>query len=227
MKMQQELEKSQLADQIQKETLADKIAHRMGTGGYAKRATPVTKSGVTMSGDSVWGDINPSPGYSGSSSGKQPKYVAGTGDFMNDESTDDASQIKTDFEAFHPGLYGKFVGAQRDADGNYVIPGHGKGQQSVDASGNVVTSPPEPAAVISKEEGDLFKMRIDAARRRSGIPYKSSIATQGEGATADKPVVFDSTTPSSKLLLRSLPPDTFVHDSSTNQTFQIGRKKAS
>jgi hypothetical protein len=217
MKMQQEFQKSQLADQIQQETLADKIAHREGTGGYAKRATPAPQ-GVTVSGNSsVWNQ----PGGSSivAPQGKAAKYVAGTGDVEEDASTDDAAQIKADFEATHPGLYGKFAGAtQRDENGNYIIPGKGKGQQTVDASGNVVTTPPPPEATIPKAEGDLFKMRLDAYKRKAGIPYESSVDLGGKGATADNPVTLTS-----KLQARALPPGTFVTDG--QQVFQIGKKK--
>ena len=96
-----ELQKEMLAMQLQKASIADRIAETNRTGRYAEKATPVTKQGVTMTGgDSVW-DQSSGP----SSGAKKPaKYVAGSGNVETDDSTDQPDQIKTDFEAFHPGV---------------------------------------------------------------------------------------------------------------------------
>lgn len=229
MKLQQQFEDDQLSRQVKQAQLAETLARTSGTGGFAKKATPVTKQGVTMSGsgNSIWDGTNPpATGRSGSSSTKQPKYVAGTGDYENDATTDDAGQIKADFEAFHPGLYGKFQGATRDDQGNYVIPGKGKGTQTTDASGNVVTTPPEPEAVIPKEEGDIFQQRIQAAKRRAGIPYTDPDLKASGLGTADKPVIVDQSQPGANLRMRSLPPGTVVQDAKTGQRFTIKRTAA-
>jgi hypothetical protein len=226
MKLQQDFQKDQLAQEIQKADLADKLAKAGGTGYYARRATPVTSRGVTMSGDSVWDSTNPPPGYNRSGGTKEPKYVPGTGDYENDENTDEATQIRADFEAFHPGLFPKFQGATRDEQGNYIIPGKGKGTSTVDANGQVVETPPPPEAVISKEEGDIFTQRIQAAKRRSGVPFTDPELKASGMGTADKPLIIDSSTPQSKLRIRSLPVGTVVQDAKTGQRFTIKRRAA-
>jgi hypothetical protein len=200
-----ELQDKMLEQQYKRAQVANMLAETAGTGRYAKRATPVTKQGVTMTGgDSVWD----SAGGGGSGLSKKPaKYTAGSGDFENDEATDQPDQIKTDFEAFHPGVdLGDFAGATRDANGNYVIPG------KPDALGN-----PTVKATIPKAEGDQVMMRMDAARKRAGMASTNAAVPQGQG-TQDNPVPLTG----SKLQLRSLNVGTWVIDPKTGKKYRIG-----
>ena len=215
MKLQQEFQKSQLADQIQQANLADKLASNTNTGVYAKRATPAPQ-GTSVSGNSLWsqagGNAITSP--ASGKQAKQQKYVPGTGDFENDPNTDDATQIQADFNALHPGQFGKFANnAQTDANGNYIIPGKGSG--GTDANGNPIAPPPE--AVIPKAEGDIYQQRINAYKRRAGIPFEANLNGQG---TQDNPVPLTS-----NLQARSLPPNTWVQDPTSGQKYMISRKK--
>jgi hypothetical protein len=222
MKLQQQFQKSQLADQIQQASLADKLAQAAGTGRFAKRATPAPQ-GVQVSGQtSLWNQpggnaITPPPttGQTGQTGQTKPqKYVAGSGDYENDESTDDASQIKADFEALHgAGTFHKFANsAQVDANGNYIIPGKGSG--GTDANGQPL--PPPPELTIPKGEGDIYTQRINAYKRKSGLPFTVNL---GGAGTQDNPLPMTT-----KLQVRSLPQGTWVVDPVTKQKYMIGVK---
>jgi hypothetical protein len=208
-----ELQKEMMAQQIQKASMADKLAEAAGTGRYAKRATPVTRRGVTMTGDggdSVWDSAGGGNTPTGKTT-KSAKYVAGTGNFETDETTDQPDQIKTDFEAFHPGIdLGDFAGATRDDKGNYIIPG------KPDASGN-----PTVKATIPKAEGDQVMMRMDAARKRAGMASTNAAVPQGQG-TQDNPVPLTGDPTKSSLQLRSLATGTWVMDPKTGKKYKIG-----
>ena len=221
MKLQQQFQKDQLANQIQQAKYADQLASNTNTGIYAKPATPAPQ-GVQVSGNtSLWnqpggGGINAPPASGGKAATKPQKYVAGSGDVENDESTDDATQIKTDFEALHgTGTFHKFANnAQVDANGNYVVPGKGSG--GTDANGNPL--PPPPELTIPKAEGDLFTQRVNAYKRKAGIPYQPDLGGQG---TQDNPLPMTS-----KLQVRSLPQGTWVVDPVTKQKYMIGVKNS-
>ena len=171
---------------------------------------------MTGGGDSVWDQsTGPSTSSTGpSTAAKKPasgKYAAGSGDFENDDSTDQPDQIKTDFESFHPGLkMGDFASATRDASGNYII----LGKPKVDADGNPT---PTVKATIPKAEGDIVMMRMDAARKRSGLPSNNSAISAGQG-TQDNPVPLSG----SKLQLRSLATGTWVIDPATGKKYRVG-----
>ncbi len=208
-----DLQKEILAQQIQKASLADKLAEAAGTGRYAKRALPVTKQGVTMTGGngSVWDGVTGNGSGSSGKSKASPKYVAGSGNFETDETTDNPDQIRTDFEAFHPGIdLGDFAGATRDTQGNYIIPG----KPGKDAQGNSV---PTVKATIPKAEGDVVMQRMDAARKRAGLPSNNGAVPAGFG-TQDNPVPLSG----SKLQLRSLATGTWVIDPATGKKYKVG-----
>jgi hypothetical protein len=208
LQQRQEFAKNQLADQLQRAKIADQIASTTGTGSYAKRATPVTRRGTTMTGgDSVWDGATGDYTGSGKKSKAAPKYEAGTEDFENNAESDNPDHIRTDFEAFHPGVrMSDFAGAARDDKGNYIIAG------KPDSLGNPTTK-----ATIPKAEGDVVMQRMDAARKRAGLPSNNGAVPAGFG-TQDNPVPLSG----SKLQLRSLATGTWVVDPKTGKKYRVG-----
>ena len=202
-----DLQKEILAQQIQKASLANQLAEAGGTGRYAKRATPVTRQGVTMtgSGDSVW---DQSSGPAAGRKKSRPKYVAGSGNFETDETTDNPDQIRTDFEAFHPGLHlGDFAGATRDTSGNYI-----SRVRLIKPSSTKKAIPlPRSKRRSPKPKGDIVMMRMDAARKRAGLPSNNGAVPAGFG-TQDNPVPLTGDPTKSSLQLRSLATGTWVID---------------
>ena len=173
MKLQQQFESDQLDTAIKKAKLADYIASTQGTGSYAKRATPAEK-GVTVSGTtSPWSGAGSGASADSATSsttttkgGRAQKYVPGSSDVENDPSSDDPTKIRADYEAYHPGSdFGDFSRVSPDpTTGDYVI--KDKNDQTVET--------------VSKAEGDIYRMRMDAAKRKAGLPYTPSIMGQAK-----------------------------------------------
>ena len=217
MKARQQMESDQLDTALKKAKLADYIASTQGTGSYAKRATPAEK-GVTVSGaTSPWSGAGSGAATDGTTSttskgGKAQKYVPGSSDVENDPSSDDPTKIRSDYEAYHPGSdFGDFSRASIDpTTGDYVIKGK---------NGEIVETVP-------KTEGDIYRMRMDAAKRKAGIPYTPSIPGKASDpsstlapGTQGNPIV-----PQGQLHLRSLPAGTWVIDPKTGQKYMIQKK---
>ena len=216
MKMRQQFESDQLDTALKKAKLADYIASTQGTGSYAKRATPAPK-GVTVSGaTSPWsgsGDgseptLSTSITSRTGKTGKTQKYEPGSSDVENDPSSDDPTKIRADYEAYHPGGdFGDFTHATVDpTTGDYVIK---------DKDGGIRDT-------IPKTEGDIYRMRMDAAKRKAGIPYTPAILGQASDpsstlapGTQGNPII-----PQGQLHLRSLPAGTSVQGPD-GQKYQI------
>ena len=205
MKARQQMEGDQLDTAIKKARLADTLAKASGTGRYAERATPADK-GVTVSGaTSPWSGAGSGATADGTASsaatpkgGRAQKYVPGSSDVENDPSSDDPTKIRADYEAYHPGSdFGDFSRTSIDpTTGDYVIK---------DKNGETVETVP-------KAEGDIYRMRMDAAKRKAGLPYTPSIPGQASDpsstlapGTQGNPIV-----PQGQLHLRSLPAGTWV-----------------
>ena len=214
MKLQQQFESDQLDTALKKAKLADYIASTQGTGSYAKRATPVEK-GVTVSGaTSPWSGAGSGALFDSTTAkgGRVQKYVPGSSDVENDPSSDDPTKVRADYEAYHPGSdFGDFSRVSPDPKtGDYVIK---------DKNG-------QPVETVPKAEGDIYRMRMDAAKRKAGLPYTPSIPGQGSDSsstlaagTQGNPIV-----PQGQLHLRSLPAGAWVVDPKTGQKYQIQKQ---
>jgi hypothetical protein len=158
--------------------------------------------------------------------GKTPAYVAGSGDVENDESTDDFSQIRTDFD----NQYGKGAFDQFQAEGG--------GQEQLDKDGNLIgysiTGPKtkaepdgKPIASVPVQDASMWMQRVNAARLKAGqqpvekMIGKDSVYGQpqnpgstAKSGTAQNPIIAQST-----LQVRSLPFGTVIYDPNTKQTY--------
>ena len=221
MKARQQMESDQLDTAIKKARLADELAKTGGTGRYARRATPAEK-GVTVSGaTSPWSGAGSGPSADGTTSsttttkgGRAQKYVPGSSDVENDPSSDDPTKIRADYEAYHPGSdFGDFSRVSPDpTTGDYVI--KDKNDQIVET--------------VPKAEGDIYRMRMDAAKRKAGLPYTPSVIGKpgdpslGAAGTQGNPII-----PQGQLHLRSLPAGTWVQDPNTGQKYMIQKQPRS
>lgn len=214
LKLRQQFEKENLANQIERARLEN-------TGPYAKRAQAVAP-GVTATGggsSSRWlsgggengGNQGGGQGGQGGRGGKPTPYQPGSGDVQNDESTDDSSQIAADFDNTYSqkGLYGKYlanIGSLKpDDQGNYPL---------TNSKGEVIASVPGSDAAI-------WQQRTNAARLKRGLTPIGPLG-DGQNPTSNAPVG-SQTNPiiiQSKLHVRSIPFGKWVYDPNTGQTYQ-------
>jgi hypothetical protein len=167
---------------------------------------------------------------------KPAAYVAGSGDVQNDESTDNFSQIRTDFDnQYGKGAFDKFQGENGgtevlDKDGNLTGYSVG-GVTSTDANGNPVVKK-APMATVPVQDAPLWMQRVNAARIKVGqqpvekMIGKDSVYGQPQNPTSTakagtpgNPIVVDSKSSASKLQIRGLPYNTVIYDPNTQQTY--------
>jgi hypothetical protein len=147
-------------------------------------------------------------GPRGGGPGKPAPYVAGSGDTENDESTDNFSQIRADFDDQHgKGSFDAFQaqnGGTKNADGSFSIN---------DKNGN-------PIATVQAADVPQWMQRVNAARIKRNQQPIGSLGTgqnptsNAPAGTASNPVVAQS-----PLHVRSLPFGTVVYDPNTKQTY--------
>jgi hypothetical protein len=167
----------------------------------------------------------------GAKAAKPAPYVAGSGDVENDESTDNFSQIRTDFDnQYGKGAFDKFQGENGgtevlDKDGNLTGYSVG-GVTSTDANGNPVVKK-APMAIVPVQDAPRWMQRVNAARLKAGqqpvekMIGKDSVYGQpqnptstAKAGTAGNPIVAQN-----PLQVRSLPFGTVIYDPNTKQTY--------
>lgn len=221
LKLRQEAAKQALSLQSAQEQIAQRQAAAKLAG---TKAAGVTLGGGSSSRWQAGGGDNQGGGYGGGQRGghntKPAAYVAGSGDVENDESTDDFSQIRTDFD----NQYGKGAFDQFQAEGG--------GQEQLDKDGNLIgyqiTKGDKPLATVPVQDASMWMQRVNAARNKSGqqplnkMIGKDSVygAPQNPGSTAAAGTQTNPIVMQSKLQTRSLPFGTWVTDPNTGQTYQ-------
>ena len=225
LQMRQEAAKEALSQQSVQEQIAQRQA--------AAKLASTKAAGVTVGGGSSsrWQAGGGQDGQGGQRGGgrntKAPAYVPGSGDVENDESTDDFSQIRADFD----NQYGKGAFDQFQAEGG--------GQEQLDKDGNLIgysiTGPKtraepdgKPIATVPVQDASMWLQRVNAARNKAGqqpLPKmigKDSVygAPQNPSSTAKAGSQTNPIILTSKLQTRSLPFGTWVTDPNTGQTYQ-------
>ena len=209
-------------EQLGMQNLQSEIAQRKAAEALAGQKAAGYRLGGGSSSRWLAGDAT--GGYGGSSRwGTKPTkpaaYVAGSGDVENDDSTDDFSKIRADFDNQH----GKGAFDQFQAQGG--------GQEVLDKDGNltgyaVTDKAGKPLATVQVQDAPMWMQRVNAARNKTGqqpIPKmigKDSVYGQPQNptstekpGTAGNPIVLQN-----KLQLRSLPYGTVVYDPDTKTT---------
>jgi hypothetical protein len=220
LKLRQEMAKEQLSQQ----SVQEQIAQRQAAAKLAStKAAGVTVGGGSSSRWQAGGGQDGQGGQSGGQrghGGKAPAYVAGSGDVENDESTDDFSQIRADFD----NQYGKGAFDQFQAEGG--------GQEVLDKDGNLtgysITKGDKPLATVPVQDASLWMQRVNAARIKAGQqPIEKQIgkdsvygAPQNPSSTAKPGSQTNPIILTSKLQTRSLPFGIWVTDPNTGQTYQ-------
>ena len=226
LKMRQDAAKAQLGMQ----SVQAEIAARQA----AAKLAGTKAAGVTLGGGSSsrWqaggGQQGGGQQQQRSRGGKAPAYVAGSGDVENDESTDDFSQIRSDFDnQYGKGAFDQFQAEnggeeQLDKDGNLI--GYAVGAKK-DKTGATIGP---PRATVPVQDASMWMQRVNAARNRAGQqPVEKHIGkdsvygqAQNPGSTAAAGTQTNPIILTSKLQTRSLPFNTWVTDPSTGQTYQ-------
>ena len=206
----EQLSNQSLQQQIAQRQAATALTNQKAAGGQGVRLGGGSSSRWLTGNTGQTGQAGAGPRGRGSVAGKPAPYAANSGDVQNDESTDNPSQIATDFDATYgqKGLYGKYASnlpsLKPDDQGNYPL---------FDAKGDKIASVPAGDAAV-------WQQRTNAARLKSGL---TPIGPLGQGqnptsnalvGTAANPVVAQST-----LHVRSLPFGTVIYDPNTQQTY--------
>jgi len=229
-------------EQLSMQDMQQKIAQSKAAVALAgQKATGFRLGGGSSSrwlsgntGDGTVGTTGAGP--RGRATGKPAAYVAGSGDVQNDESTDNFSQIRADFDnQYGDGAFDKFQGENGgtevlDKDGNLTGYSVG-GVTTQDANGNPVVKK-APMATVPVQDAPMWMQRVNAARLKAGqqpvekMIGKDSVYGQPQNPTSTakagtpgNPVVVDSKAPASKLQIRGLPYNTVIYDKSTGQTY--------
>jgi|SRR5215469_6647409 len=210
--MRQQVAQQDLADQLQRTKIASEIA--------LARSRSIASRGNAVPGGSGsrWrqslGPGQPGqpvqPGQPSARSGKAGKpagYVPGSGDVENDSSTDNFSQIRTDFDAQHgKGSFDAFTrnlgSMQDDGKGNLVLQ---------DQNGKILFSLP-------KTDAPYWQQRYNAARAASGQGYLGD-PPAGQNPNSGQPggSQVNPFVPKSNLEVRSLPYGTYMIDPQSGQ----------
>ena len=229
LKMRQDVAKEALGIQ----SVQSEIAQRQA----AAKLASTKAAGVTLGGGSSsrWlqggGQQDGQGGgqRGGSRSTKAPAYVAGSGNVENDESTDDFSQIRADFDNQYgkKGVFDQFQaenGGKEVLDKNGNLTGYSVGQD-IDKDGNPKGA---PDAFVPVQDAQRWMQRVNAARNKAGqqpiekMIGKDSVYGQPQNpgstekaGTQTNPIVLQT-----PLQTRSLPFGTWVYDPNTKQTYQ-------
>jgi len=210
--MRQQLQQQDLADQLQRAKIASEIA--------LARSRSIASRGNAVPGGSGsrWrqslGPGQPGqpvqPGQPSARSGKAGKpagYVPGSGDVENDSSTDNFSQIRTDFDAQHgKGSFDAFTrnlgSMQDDGKGNLVLQ---------DQNGKILFSLP-------KTDAPYWQQRYNAARVAGGQGYLGDLPA-GQNPNSGQPggSQINPFVPKSNLEVRSLPYGSYMIDPHSGQ----------
>jgi hypothetical protein len=193
------------------QNLQSEIAQRKAAAALAGQKA----AGVRLGGGSSsrWlagntGQTGTGPRGRGTAAGKPAAYVAGSGDVENDESTDNFSQIRSDFDNQHgKGTFDQFQaqnGGTKNADGSYSIN---------DKNG-------VPIATVQASDVPQWMQRVNAARvKRNQQPIGSLGTGQNPTSTAPVGTAGNPVVAQSTLHVRSLPFGTVVYDPNTQQTY--------
>ena len=208
----EQLSNQTLQQQIAQRQAATALTNQKAAGGQGVRlgggSSSRWLSGNT--GDGTVGTTGVGPRGRGPVAGKPAPYAANSGDVQNDESTDNPSQIATDFDSTYgqKGLYGKYASnlpsLKPDADGNFPL---------TDAKGNTIAS-------IPAGDAPIWQQRTNAARLKSGLTPIGPLGT-GQNPTSNAPVgtAANPVVAQSTLHVRSLPFGTVIYDPNTKQTY--------
>src|SRR5215475_687001 len=187
LQMRQQLAQSDLADQLKRAQIAEHLARAQ------KLTTP--------------------PREQPAKPGKPGKYVAGSGDWANDSSTDRFNQIQADTDAqYGKNAYNSLVtnlnNIQDDGQGNLVVMQPDKSDPS--------KMVPVPIG-ISTADGMRLMQRYNAARVASGqdpIYPKAYPAPQGTNPNSGQPggSTINPFAPKTNLEVRSLPYGSYIID---------------
>jgi hypothetical protein len=142
--------------------------------------------------------------------GKPTAYAPLSGDVQNDESTDNPTQIASDFDATYgqKGLYGKYMSniasIKPDADGNYPL---------TDAKGDTI-------ATIPGSDAPLWQKRTNAARIKTGLPPIGPLG-QGQNPQSTSPVgtAANPLVAETPLDVRAAPFGSVIYDKTSGNTY--------
>ena len=207
----EQLSNQTLQQQIAQRQAATALTNQKAAGGQGVRLGGGSSSRWLSGNTGQTGQAGAGPRGRGSVAGKPAALTPSTSDAVqNDESTDNPSQVATDFDAQYnqKGLYSKYMAnlpnLKPDAQGNLPL---------TDAKGDTI-------ATIPASDVPMWQQRTNAARLKSGLTPIGPLGT-GQNPTSNAPVgtAANPVVAQSTLHVRSLPFGSVIYDPNTQQTY--------